>query len=63
METEELVNHITKTLKASRETWEVALEKDTNERIVDYAKIISMLEANLRLLRQEIIDIDNDIRD
>ena len=60
MKNEELVNHITNTLKKSNGMWEIAMKKDSTESARDFVKIIGMLQSNLRLLRQELIDIDND---
>jgi len=60
---ENQINHITNTLKKSNEMWEIAMKKDSTESARDFVKIIGMLQSNLRLLRQELMDIDNDKKD
>lgn len=57
---ENIINRITGTIKKSNEMWEVAMEKDSTESARDFVKIIGMLQSNLRLVRQELIDINND---
>ncbi len=60
---ENQINHITNTLKKSNEMWEIAMKKHSTESAEDFVKIIGMLQSNLRLLRQELMDIDNEKND
>lgn len=60
---ENQINHITNTLKKSNEMWEIAMTKHSTESAEDFVKIIGMLQSNLRLLRQELMDIDNEKKD
>lgn len=57
---ENIINRITDTIKKSNEMWEVAMTKDSTESARDFVKIIGMLQSNLRLVRQELSDVDND---